>query len=782
MKKLQKILSVVLVFVMVLGVGASCWAATAFADDEIIEEITDEGLDFLGESTTEESTASGNLIFNRVGTDVTVSWNAPTGVTGITGYVIAYIMPGSAVKEFQAAGTSYTIANVPTTSAVSVTVYYSTEAGGLKAGTVGSGTTGGSTTTGTTISVTGGLGTAVYNNGVLTWTKLLENYPYTISYYLSGNSVKQSATVFTNSWTVPTGTTSATIECSLGTVCSVKFNNTGSTSSAVNTLVYFTVPVYLENGYATDNYKIVFTLPAYVTETKTVVEKEVVTVTTVRDPNHNTYEPMWLILEDGSPILDEEGNKIPVTDEEGNIVYTDTVLFPYVETETTSPASVTTNTLSTVYKENYSYTVSYDGIDYLLGYEDKKAAFDNGTKSAASVAVGSPMVSTTTEVTEMCDECEGKCVHEATFTVTTVTTVTETPTVTMTNSFGTADYEIQFGTLAYSWDGISVCLPQSILVGDNASLNLYGRFTTLTNQTGATQIINANSFMKFTQASELLGVNNDQRPWYSFSNYIDGTGNVQTNYNIKAVAYCDGIEDGSSYCWDWQPAMYIGSTGGSTSTGTVTTNGTNCTVISTVTSSYVTWPANGSNYYHVIYTVGGTSKTTTVSGTAVTLPVGHSTSFQVTIIDSSNTVIGTATVNQVGTGDIPTVTTPVITSAVGGDNTATITWTAVTGASYYKVFFANDGSNKYYQKATVSGTTAMVTNLAPGTYKVRVKALVGDEWTALADCDYVKVTVTDHETSVEEVIPGDLTGDGVVNIMDVLRLAKYVAGWDVEIY
>ncbi len=31
-------------------------------------------------------------------------------------------------------------------------------------------------------------------------------------------------------------------------------------------------------------------------------------------------------------------------------------------------------------------------------------------------------------------------------------------------------------------------------------------------------------------------------------------------------------------------------------------------------------------------------------------------------------------------------------------------------------------------------------------------------------------------------IPGDVNGDGVINIMDVLRLAKFVAGWDIKLY
>ena len=47
----------------------------------------------------------------------------------------------------------------------------------------------------------------------------------------------------------------------------------------------------------------------------------------------------------------------------------------------------------------------------------------------------------------------------------------------------------------------------------------------------------------------------------------------------------------------------------------------------------------------------------------------------------------------------------------------------------------------YRSKATVSTTSCTITGLDDGTYKVRVKALVDGEWTALADCKYVSVTV-----------------------------------------
>ena len=110
------------------------------------------------------------------------------------------------------------------------------------------------------------------------------------------------------------------------------------------------------------------------------------------------------------------------------------------------------------------------------------------------------------------------------------------------------------------------------------------------------------------------------------------------------------------------------------------------------------------------------------------------------------TISPSATSTKVVVADDPegveTVTEyPVIQSAEGGNGTATIKWSAVEDAEEYKVYFATQGSNKYSSKATVDGTAVTIKGLDKGTYKVRIKALVDGEWTALSDCDYVTVTV-----------------------------------------
>lgn len=146
--------------------------------------------------------------------------------------------------------------------------------------------------------------------------------------------------------------------------------------------------------------------------------------------------------------------------------------------------------------------------------------------------------------------------------------------------------------------------------------------------------------------------------------------------------------------------------------------------------------------------VASTSKlAVNISGSAIK----NGTSYDFKIVANGNdsgilTISPSATSTKVVVADDPegveTVTEyPVIKSAEGGNGTATIKWSAVEDAEEYKVYFATQGSNKYSSKATVDGTAVTIKGLDKGTYKVRIKALVDGEWTALSDCDYVTVTV-----------------------------------------
>ena len=66
-----------------------------------------------------------------------------------------------------------------------------------------------------------------------------------------------------------------------------------------------------------------------------------------------------------------------------------------------------------------------------------------------------------------------------------------------------------------------------------------------------------------------------------------------------------------------------------------------------------------------------------------------------------------------------------------------------------------------------------------GNYPVTLKYAPGD--IINSDEKMVDFFIVNGDVEVTDVIPGDVTGDGVVNKMDALRLKKYLAGLDVEI-
>lgn len=96
-----------------------------------------------------------------------------------------------------------------------------------------------------------------------------------------------------------------------------------------------------------------------------------------------------------------------------------------------------------------------------------------------------------------------------------------------------------------------------------------------------------------------------------------------------------------------------------------------------------------------------------------------------------------------------TSSVPVITSVTGGSGSISVSWTGITNGKAYKIYVAENGSSTYKLKATVSGTSATITGLSAGTYKVRIKGTTtsmsnitsSTKWTELADCDYRSVTV-----------------------------------------
>lgn len=98
---------------------------------------------------------------------------------------------------------------------------------------------------------------------------------------------------------------------------------------------------------------------------------------------------------------------------------------------------------------------------------------------------------------------------------------------------------------------------------------------------------------------------------------------------------------------------------------------------------------------------------------------------------------------------------PEITSISGGSGSITVSWNPVKDATTYQVWISigeTDGKTTYAisthttyfanAKTSINGTTATITGLPAGTYKVRIKASSnGTTFSSLNDCAYKSVTV-----------------------------------------
>lgn len=109
-----------------------------------------------------------------------------------------------------------------------------------------------------------------------------------------------------------------------------------------------------------------------------------------------------------------------------------------------------------------------------------------------------------------------------------------------------------------------------------------------------------------------------------------------------------------------------------------------------------------------------------------------------------------------GAGTV-TATVPEILSVQSKNGTLEVSWCKVKNATTYKVYIADQNSSNpsrytavpsttYWPgvKIDLSGTSAKITGMKAGTYKIRIKASTdnGKTWTNLADCDYRTVTVS----------------------------------------
>lgn len=95
----------------------------------------------------------------------------------------------------------------------------------------------------------------------------------------------------------------------------------------------------------------------------------------------------------------------------------------------------------------------------------------------------------------------------------------------------------------------------------------------------------------------------------------------------------------------------------------------------------------------------------------------------------------------------------------------------------YCVLAANYMENKTADGKFVTATFLIKEDCAEGNYDIKI---TNPQAYSIDETEKTFIA-TNGIITVKAVEPGDVTGDGVINGMDLLRLGKYLAGWDVEI-
>ena len=214
-------------------------------------------------------------------------------------------------------------------------------------------------------------------------------------------------------------------------------------------------------------------------------------------------------------------------------------------------------------------------------------------------------------------------------------------------------------------------------------------------------------------------------------------------------------------------------------TGSTTTAGTNCTVISSATSSTLTWTAStGATYYKVYYIVNGQSQTTTTTTTSVVIPVGNSTDFTVLVVDSNNVTVAYASVKKAantGSTNVGNTTTTIKNLTLTAKNswTTTVSWDKVNGAAAYLIMYAPYGSSAT-QEASSLVNSCDIPFGSGSNYVVYVYALLSNGGTKMVG---EATHIAGSEGSTAE--PEDETKDYVTNLKGVSGESKKIKlSWD----
>ena len=147
----------------------------------------------------------------------------------------------------------------------------------------------------------------------------------------------------------------------------------------------------------------------------------------------------------------------------------------------------------------------------------------------------------------------------------------------------------------------------------------------------------------------------------------------------------------------------------------------------------LSWNAiEGASYYQIIrYNKGTYSLIANISGTSAVVK-GLTNNFEYTYLIKAVAADGrTSLSNAVNVTPVAALAKPTL-SAVAGDKQATLSWTAVDGASYYQIIRYNKGT--YSLIANISGTSAIVKGLTNNfEYTYLIKVVAADGRTSLSN-------------------------------------------------
>ena len=170
----------------------------------------------------------------------------------------------------------------------------------------------------------------------------------------------------------------------------------------------------------------------------------------------------------------------------------------------------------------------------------------------------------------------------------------------------------------------------------------------------------------------------------------------------------------------------------------------------------VTWNAVSGATKYAVFTYldgkfSGAGQTTGTSFTVKNLTNGTKYGFLVTAYVNSSWSTFTASDIVYAT---PVAAVKPVFSVTPGDGQATVTWSAVSGATKYAIYTYLDG--KFTGAGQTTGTSFTVKNLTNDTkYGFLVTAYIGSAWTTFTTADIVYATPTAAVKPVFSVTPGD---------------------------